>query len=161
MRSGQAVTAALFAFFGLAFTAGSFSLGVGGILQPGPGFFPLLVGSILVFLSVLTLIGDIRRTSPKPLGTPPEGSGGAEKRRHYSDVLVTSVCLILFTVAIEPLGFLASMFCLVVFLVGGMGRKSWKAAILYSLVAVLFVHIVFERWLMIQLPLGVMEFLLG
>lgn len=157
MRRNQVIAAAFFGLFGLAFASGAFYLGIGGSLQPGPGFFPLVIGSLLVLCSVLILFQEVKsRSLTRPRGYT-ESAGGLGTKRHSFDVIITSVCLLLFIVAIEPLGFLTAMFCLVLFLIAGIGRRPWKVALIYALVAVLFVHIVFERLLMLRLPLGIMK----
>lgn len=154
MRVDHVIAAAFFCLLGAVFAGGAIMLGFGKITQPGPGFFPLLAGSLLVILAVSILWKEVRQSAAYPRSgalTEP-----AEKR-HHNDVAITLAGIMGFLLVLPPLGFALALFCLIFFMVAWVGRRPLIVALIYAFSSALIVYIVFQRWLMIQLPLGITE----
>jgi hypothetical protein len=120
---------------------------VGTIIKPGPGFFPLGVGLLLILFSLVLLIKEGRRRSPKT-GLPPFAPGGWKK------VACTVIILVASVVFFERLGFLITFFLLVVSTMRWAGSQTWKRTLVTALCSSLGVYLVFVLMLKQQLPRG-------
>jgi len=115
---------------------------------PGPGFFPLwigillmgLAGSLVVFQLIAVTGGktEIERTSWK--GSRPVLIGWA--------ALIVSVALL------KPIGFTAAYALLTLFLIRFVFRRPWKAAVIVSVTSAVGFWVVFVKLLRVQLPAG-------
>ncbi len=148
MKQRDAEIAGASAFFalGLLTVLGSVELGIGTATQPGAGFFASGIGALMAFLSVLTLVGAIRR-------------GG----RHASSVafgnLSGIITLILamagYGLLVERAGFVLTtlMFMLVAQAVAGQGIPGWRQLAI-SVAATGGLYLVFQTLLRVGLPAG-------
>ena len=91
-RRGSIVVAAALAVTGISFIWQSALLDLGNIGLPGPGFFPLVLGAVLLISSVMIAIGRWRA-----------GQGEAVELGHR-DVLVVIAALLAVPLLFEPLG---------------------------------------------------------
>lgn len=114
---------------------------------PGPGFFPLWIGILMVGLSVALValqLYDLKRGHPVHRtswkGAAPAGAG--------------CLALIVAAALLKPAGFLASYILLTIFLVRVVFRQSWRAALTVSLVSAAGFWILFVKLLRVQLPAG-------
>ena len=115
---------------------------------PGPGFFPLWIGIILMALAGAYIVlqitaaargkSDVDRTSWK-------GSG---------PVLTGWAALIVAVALLKPLGFTAAYALLTIFLIRFVFRQAWKAAVIVGVVSAVAFWIVFVKLLRVQLPAG-------
>lgn len=91
-RRGSILVAAALAVTGIVFIWQSALLDLGNIGLPGPGFFPLVLGAVLLVSSVMIAIGRWR-----------SGEGEAVELGHR-DVLVVIAALLAVPLMFEPLG---------------------------------------------------------
>jgi len=132
---------------GLAFCLASVSLGLGEVHQPGPGFLPFLVGAILLVLSALILISALRRGRPEK-AKPAAGMG---KYRKGGLILLG---LIFYNLALSSVGFTLTTFLFVVFLMKIVETQRWARTIVTALCSAVGFYLVFQSWLMLDLPMG-------
>ncbi len=132
---------------GLAYCFFVSSYSVGTPAAPGPGVFPLFVGSVLVLSSVSNLIGEWLRPSPAP-----EAVGGGFRR-----VAAVVLALLAFTLALTDLGFViaAAGMCAAIIMVAG--RRRWWVATGIATVASMLVYQLFQL-LGVSLPAGMLPF---
>lgn len=91
---------AAFAAFGLVFAIGSLvELPIGTPVNMGPGFFPLVLGGILVVLGVLVAGEGILAAEARPIGLIP-----------WRAALLIGVALLFFGLTVRGLGLLPALF---------------------------------------------------
>ena len=122
---------------------------IGRLTQPGTGYLPLSLGILLILLSVILLVGRIKKSPGARQAAPPAARSGGWKKVVYT-VLVLVVAAFFF----ERVGYLLTLFCLIVLLMKGGERQSWKRILLTALLTSVGVYVVFILLLEVQLPRG-------
>lgn len=118
----------------------------------GAALFPLLISIGLGIAGALLVISGLRRFGTAPL-LDTSASGGV---RGTINVALVIGALVFYVLASEPLGFIPTAFLITsVLLLRLRGRPLSSLAI--AAVAVLVVHQIFSRWLLVPLPWGVLE----
>jgi len=141
----------LFAFYIL---KESFDLDVGGLHQPGPGFFSLFGGILLgVFSAILFFRSLVSRAGKKD-----RKAKGKEENLRF--VFYIFVGLLVYTFTFEWLGFILSTFLLVVILLKFFDPQNWWKLVLTAGVASLSTYIIFAVLLKSELPKGILEIFL-
>ena len=131
-----------FVGFGLAFAAGALTYEVGSPLRMGPGFYPLLVGGLLVVL------GGIIAVKPRPEDEP-----GALTRPAVRATLLIIGAVVLFGLTVRGLGLVPSIF-IASFMSALAGRQTSPLAALLLAAGLTVVSIlVFVVGLRLNLPL--------
>jgi len=131
--------------------AESLRIGVGTVQNPGMGFMTFGASAILGILSLVVFLQaslrkeDVRH---KPL------FAGTLWRR----ILFVLLALTVYARVMPVLGYLISTFVLMTLLFGILEKKRIKFVPLYALVATLFTHLVFSKWLNCQFPQGLFGF---
>ncbi len=126
----------------------------GRIGQPGPGYFPVIVGAFLVLTAAGCVIQACLARRPAGAVAPPPAS------RQIGKVWTLIVCLILYALAVQPVGF---PIALLVFLVASMrvfGYQRWPMMLGISAVLTAVSYLTFVVWLKVPLPLGILTDLL-
>jgi putative tricarboxylic transport membrane protein len=126
----------------------SLSYNIGTPTQPGPGFYPLGLGILLIFFSLI-LLGQGIRSFPTTKKVLPFSVSGGWKRVAYV-VLV----LLLLTFFFETIGYLSTFFLLIMLLMVGAGLRNWKRILLVAFFSALGVYLVFVLLLQQPLPRG-------
>jgi hypothetical protein len=141
-RRGGIVVAGLLAASGgvLVWQAARLDLGVGAV--PGPGFFPLLLGAMLVILAVAIGIGCWRSSDGEPV------------ELGHRDVLIVMVALLLVPLAFEPLGALLTLGLFGVVLLALIARVALPLAAVAAALAMAGCWYFFQHLLGLQLPSG-------
>ena len=133
---------------GLLLSLWSLSYNIGTLTQPGPGFYPLGLGSLLIFFSLILLGQGIRSSLTTKKVSPFSVSGGS-KRVAYA-VLI----LLLLAFFFETIGYLITFFLLIMLLMAGAGLRNWKRILLVAFFSALGVYLVFILLLQQPLPRG-------
>jgi putative tricarboxylic transport membrane protein len=147
MRKNDLISSLFFSVCGLLITVGSLRMPIGRLGEPGPGFLPLIVGILLVLMSLTLFINSLRlkMADQKVLGMD---------RKEQFKVFTTTLSLIVYAVALRPLGFVLVTFILLVFLFRVIGELNWKVSITGPILTTLFFYLLFDVWLEVQFPLG-------
>jgi putative tricarboxylic transport membrane protein len=114
---------------------------------PGPGFFPLWIGILLVGLAALLIVLQVADASA---GKPVEKTSWAGTR----PALVGWGALLVAALLLEPAGFVASYLFLSVVLLRVSFRRSWSSTALVSVVSVACFWGLFVKLLEVRLPVG-------
>jgi len=149
MRNKRDVLAgALLILIGIAVIVWSVRLQVGTLLRPMPGFFPFLVGSGIIALSLILLVrGWMGRTAaPKAYG-------------NWKRPILMVACLAVYSIVLDPLGYILSTIFIAAVTFRILGVPSWKVIGAGSLVLSVSVYLLFTRLLGVELPAGVLSFL--
>jgi hypothetical protein len=127
--------------------AESLRIGIGTVQNPGMGFMTFGASGILGVLSLgLFLQASLRKEDVrhKPL------FAGTLWRR----VLFVMLALTIYARVMPVLGYLISTFLLMSLLFWILERKRIGFVLVYALLATLFTHLVFSKWLNCQFPHG-------
>jgi putative tricarboxylic transport membrane protein len=131
--------------------AESIRIGVGTVQNPGMGFMTFGASGILGVLSlVLVFQASLRR---KDVPHKPLFAG-----RMWRRVLFVLLALTIYARVMPILGYLISTFLLMSLLFWILERKRIGFVLLYALLATLFTHLVFSKWLNCQFPHGLFGF---
>ncbi|TLM88270.1 tripartite tricarboxylate transporter TctB family protein [Pseudarthrobacter sp. NamE5] len=169
--TGQALPRLLFpavlAALGAWVVVSSTGMGFWVRLGPGPGFFPLVLGSLLVLLSLLWIGQEIRGGRHGATSEEPDTSSVADliipeepheplRPKNIAAIVVSLAVL----AALMPLvGFQLSMLFFLVFHLRVMGRRRWLLTALVSVVGSFGVFVLFTRVLTVNLPAASIGFL--
>ena len=143
------MTAAIVLFlFGGIIALLSLQLPLGSLRAPGSGFFPLVLGLILMGLAACHVV-QLHLSGRKPTG-PEEGRPGGSTRR----VLRFMGAVAIATALLEPLGYPLVSFLLMLALLQGLGIRRWHVSGLIAILTAGASYILFVQWLNIPLPKG-------
>ncbi|OGP65152.1 MAG: hypothetical protein A2169_09100 [Deltaproteobacteria bacterium RBG_13_47_9] len=126
-------------------------MGFGRFSKPGPGFFSLLAGLTLGFLSIIIFF---RAWISKKLHE--KISNG---RIDWKSLILAFGSLVGFTLFLKTLGFNLTTFLFIGVLLRAVGKKTWTVSVLAALSISLGAYIVFGPVLQSQLPKGPFGFL--
>ena len=140
---------------GLFICIGSLRLSLGTFHNPGPGFLSFFAGLIVGGLALVVHLQSRRASSADEADkkVPPLW---ANRSRGWRMVL-TVLALLAYAVIMNYLGFLASTFLFLVFLLKVIEPQRWSVAVLGSLAASAAFYCVFEWGLQSQLPKGLLK----
>lgn len=139
MNRSDLATASAFLLLGLLLltSAAAFPPGVGGL--PGPGFFPRVIGAVMVALAILLLALVWRGPGPAPGAAP------------LKPVLLTVLLLAGYLALWERVPFALRTLLFVALYLRLLGQ-SWRAAVQVALGLTLFVVTAFQYGLRVGLP---------
>jgi hypothetical protein len=133
---------------GIAVAAWSVKLDLGTPTEPQPGFFPFIAGASLIVLSLLLFVYAWfgRSTGSEPLGTLWRPS-----------ILV--IGLLIYSLILDYAGYVIATTMLSAVVLFVMDVKKWWKVLAISLVVSLASYTLFDRFLGITLPPGILEFI--
>jgi hypothetical protein len=108
----------------------------------GPGYFPTVLGGMLVALGILVGLPTIKADSPE---THVDKIG-------WRGLLVILGAVILYAILLPRMGFVVSLIVLVILSAMGSKEFTWKAALLSCIVLGAFSYLVFVKGLELQFP---------
>jgi hypothetical protein len=144
MARRDTVTAVVMILAGAAAAWEAGRLPFGTVRNPGQGFFPWWLGVTLAGLSVVLLVNTLARR---------ERVEAAERGR-IGKVLGVLGVLALYALALEPAGYPACTFVVVLFMLRVTEPHRWPVAIGVALGAALGSYLLFGIWLKVPLPAG-------
>ena len=125
-------------------------LKLGSINDPGSGYVLFYIGILMCLFALTIIIAAVTEGGPT-FGSRWEGA-------RWTKPLTIIACLIAFSFALEPLGFLLSAIPLMLLLLRVVDPVRWTLALPLAVLAPLGVWWVLKRALLIQLPSGIFEF---
>lgn len=150
MKHRGLIGAIFWLVIGILLTIRSTHYQIGSIAQPGPGFFPLGIGLLLAFLSVVIAVGEARSSlNAQKTALPTDGG--------WKKVVCTVSILILAAFFFETIGYLLTFFFLILLLMSVAGGQSWKTTLLIAFCTVLGVYLIFVVLLRQQFPGGLLR----
>jgi len=152
MKSSDLISVIFWLIVGLLLSLWSTRYEIGSLTQPGPGFYPLGLGILLIFFSLILLGQSIRSSQAMKKVAPfPASASGWKKVARVAYVVLV---LLLLTFFFETLGYLLTFFLLIMLLMAGAGLRSWKRILLVAFFSALGVYLVFVLLLQQPLPRG-------
>ena len=149
MHRGEMAVGAVLLLFASAILWGAFQMSVGTSGAPGPGFFPRILGSMLVLIS-LGLIIRALRLEPAEDVTVALG---------HRDITLTVLALLVFGLVFEYAGFVLSATLFMLVLLRAFAKRGWLASIATAVAIVLVTYYAFVKLLGVSLPAGLLPFL--
>src|SRR5882672_265859 len=141
-RAGLLATGAL-ALIGLIFASQAWRLDLGQIGLPGPGFFPLLLGALLVvFAAAIAIEGRLASSKDEPL------------EFGHAQVLITFAALLTVPLLFELLGAYITLGLMSAVLLVCIARVSLLLAVVSSAVGMAACWYLFGELLGVRLPTG-------
>ena len=138
---------------GVALGIGSLRLGFGTFHKPGPGFMPFLTGCLLALLGLLLAFLSTPGFPKHPVETEDRVSLKSFLGKGAFSLVVSFVYVLL----LDPLGFVLATFLLIFSLLKIMGTRKWAAPLLISILTVVASYLIFEVWLRINFPKGILR----
>lgn len=119
---------------------GWFSYGIWINKGPGPGFLPVIFGSLTVILCIARLLRKDKDVEPVDF-------------KAFIPIAAIIVCVL----ASYVIGFLPAAFLLIVFWLVNQGAYSYKFSVFLSAAIIAFIWGVFEYWLQVPFPAGLIN----
>lgn len=168
-RSGVIWGAAFLLLLGVAVVWGSSRLGFWVNLGPGPGFFPFILGGLLILLSG---VWAFQARTPEQSAVEPQddalGSSGILGEGVNADdppdvpfkrVAAIVASLVLLAVGMDLIGFQLSMLIFLIFHLRVLGRRRWLLTAIVSILGSFGVFTLFTMLLSVGLPAASIPFL--
>ncbi len=127
----------------------SYSLGLGKLIDPGPGLLPFLLGLIFLILSSVRLVTVMQARVAQQTR---EG----KKKIEYWRIILIVIALLIWAIVLESLGFLIATFILMTLLYRAAGFNKWYMAIFWGFITVLVTYFVFT-YLGVRFPPGILR----
>lgn len=118
----------------------------GSINEPGPGFFPVIIGAIGTILSTYVLGESIKNKE----------SARDEKTENITLLFLYIGSLIGLVIFFKWVGSLFGVFLLVLLLMKASRLPGWRLPVVVSIIASFVIYIVFGYWLKVSLPAGIL-----
>lgn len=130
--------------------------------QMGPEAFPLAIGVVMLFLSLLYIRQQFQKQPIKEDEERAAIIGAEEKLSSYVDYKTVGIMLVLmlfYGLFFEKLGY--PLATLLMFMAGVfvLERKHWKRDLIIALIASFGMYFLFRYVLRVNLPIGVLKFL--
>lgn len=138
---------------GLTISIWSATFPFGASEAPGPGFLPLTLGLILILLGSILFVQRITQKGiiSSRASVPLIPVGAAFKR-----VTFTLGGMLLSTALLEYLGFILTVFFLILFLMRAIQPHKWRIALFYAVISALSSYVIFKVLLKTSLPRGLL-----
>ena len=128
----------------------SWSLKVGGLHNPGPGFLPFYTAILLGLLALISLLQTLKESE----GPASEIWGGIQ----FGKLAILLGTLFLYVFLLDRLGFLLGTFLLLLVLFRIVEPYGWKTILLSSLLTIGGMYLFFVILLESRLPRGFLGF---
>jgi hypothetical protein len=143
---------ALFAF-GLVTAALSLRYPIGSLRAPGSGFYPLVLGLMLMGLAAGHGI-QLYLARPRPEARPQVPAAGPKPDGSTWRAALFLGAVVLATALLGTIGFLLASFLMMLALLWILGVRRWQVAGPIALASAVGSEVVFVHWLRIPLPSG-------
>ena len=161
MVTPKEITSSLvFILLGAGYLAYNTSYSVDTWNNPGSGVFPLIVGGVLILLAVGQLVQTLRKPRKeddrKISGFSLKSARAFLSKRGERKPFILVGVFVIYLLMIQGVGFFISNFIFVVISSRLMGAKDWARPVALALGVCLFCYLLFEVWLKLSLPRGLL-----
>jgi hypothetical protein len=136
--------------FGVFVGLKSFHYPLGSLRSPGPGLLPLSASLLMIAFSGFMVVHSFLRKG----GTEKTEGSFFSSKETPQRVILGFLSLVGFRYIFPLVGFAPAAFLFVFFLVKFLGHYSWRVSIIFSALTALFSYFLFQVWLNIQMPKG-------
>src|SRR5512137_1281011 len=131
----------------------------GRIGQPGPGLFPIIVGAFLVLTAAGCLVQACMTRRTERL-TAQSVEAPASEKRQVARVWLLIGFLVLYAVAVQPVGFPIALMLFLAASIWIFGYRKWLPTLGIAAALTALSYLTFVVWLKVPLPLGILSDLL-
>lgn len=134
----------MFLIVGIAFAIGAMEYSMGSSARPGPGYFPLILSTILAILGAFILFESLTIETPdgEPVG-----------KIAWKPLLIVTFSILVFAVALPRLGMFLTIPLLIVIVSTAGDEFHWMGVIINSIVLTIGSYLVFIAGLGLTIPL--------
>ena len=132
----------VFVAVGVYVLVSSLELGLWTSLGPGPGLFPFAMGGVLVSMSIVWLLQELRRPTETPEGVD------------RGLVIAVVVSLAVLAAVMDLLGFQLSMFLFLMYHLKLRGGRTWTSSLIIALAGSVGAFYAFNYGLNVALPVS-------
>jgi len=150
MRNPDQTSSLFWLLIGIGITLGSLKYGFGSLHEPGAGFITFFAGAILSLLSIALFLSSLRS------GEPRKGLRILWEDLEVGKVFYVLGFLVIYTLVLNHLGFLVSTFLLLSFLFRVKATYRLPKVIIMSFLITAASYLLFEVWLKVPLPKGIL-----
>jgi len=131
---------------GVAIACISWGYGFGTVAQPGPGLYPFFVGAAIAVFAAILFASQLRA---------PAAESRLEKSQRTT-LYLTGLTLCAWIVAMPVLGYVLVTGLATLALCKTMKLEGWRKPLGVAVGVSLFIYLIFDKWLYIDLPRGVL-----
>gem|GEM_PF-934049 len=130
----------------------------GTVSQPGPGFFPLILGILAILLAIPLIINSIISCKNNKIDNKEDTAGNKSDKMGLFRVVGYILALLVSMFLFEFLGAIISVFVLTLVLSKIAGQKGWLVPFILGLCCSVGVYVIFNILFDIYLPEGLLSF---
>jgi hypothetical protein len=160
VTSKEITSCLLFILLGVGYLAYNRSYSIDTWNNPGPGVFPLFVGGTLILLAAAQLLQTLRKPRDKDdrksAGFSFKSAKAFLQESGEIKPLILVGIFVTYLLLIKGVGFFISNFLFVVVSSRLMGARDWGRPSALALGICLFCYLLFEMWLKLSLPRGLL-----
>jgi len=153
-RTRELISSGIWTALGFVVILGARQYSLGTLGNPGPGFFPLVLGCLLASLSGIVFLKNLKQKLTEQ--DPKETRSFFPEPSSAKRVIIAYVNLCFFRLALQFLGFLLSVFFFSFFSVLAIEPLQWRKSLIFSILSALGNHLLFSVWLQIEFPSGIL-----
>lgn len=154
-KKRDAITAVCWIFLGLIIAIWSATFPFGEWKAPGPGFLPFSLGLILAFLGTILFFHAIKRSGRDE---PASFVRLIPKGDSFKRVALTIMGMFFAATLLGMLGFILTVFLLLLFLTRTIEPPQWSVAVIYALASTVGSYVLFQVLFRTPLPRGFLGF---
>jgi len=161
VKRGEVAFAALILALSAGYLGMALAMPRGRLAYPGPGFYPLMVGTFLLTMAAGGLLQALAR---RRIGTEaPAGEGAASGGTGHSLARPLQLLglLLVYALLLSPLGFVAAMTLFLLAAIAVFGYRRWLPLLVMGSLIMVVAYATFILWLKVPLPAGLLGDLLG
>lgn len=131
---------------GVAIIVVSLGYGFGNLESPGPGLYPAFLGAAIAIFAFFILISELKSGTGKPV----------LDRRGASTMVLMTATFSLWIVAMPLLGYVVVTLLATFAFCKILRLEGWWMPLVVSIGTALFIYLLFDHWLYIDLPRGIL-----
>jgi putative tricarboxylic transport membrane protein len=151
MRLPDRYSSLFWLLVGLVTIAGSLYHGFGSLSKPGPGFLGLIAGALLAILALAVFVSSLNNRGTQ------EKLEDLWRSTEWSKPLLTVIILLIYGIVFEYVGFLITTTAIMFLLFRMRCPYSNLKMVLLALAATLSSFLLFQTWLDVPLPPGILD----
>jgi hypothetical protein len=153
VKAYETLFAALVLAAGVVYEVTAWQMPRGRIGHPGPGYFPIIVGAVLILTGAACLIQAlvVQRSSAE---------APAPASRQTGRIWLLVSFLVLYAITVQPVGFPISLTLFLMASIWVFGYRKWLPALGIATALTVISYLTFVLWLKVPLPLGLLSDLL-
>lgn len=124
-------------------------LGFGSLAEPGPGFFPCVVGLVLAAAGARSGVSAFRRPVRAP-AAPPLGAAGVRR------VLLMLAGFVAWLLLLPAAGYVAATFVVAIAMSRTVGLEGWIRPLVLSAALAVALYLLFDVFFYVDLPRGIL-----